>query len=444
MNGYKKKMQNDRNGPYVHHWYDLVFGNDKSPLYIVPPLLALVLRLEGIKLVNKTNTKINCSSTKAGIFDACELMNGHAQSDDIERYIRACRQGWEVGTTLMYSPVRCGNIRWDYLAIRKDKEHNLISQLPKILQVKGIPQLCCAEALDTALIAQWLWKENHNHDIIITINDQESDGFSPTVRDLNLIPHLLFRSVVRWQQSDTTQHNTRGEEGFEIWINERYYDYGTLKEGLRKNWEITMTNTELRTRHASVPIVVASWGYDDDDDTNSGVLAVVRQNDQHDVITVRAAIRPRGEIREDNLSVQKNGDRYIYTIIPQPQQEVTENCAGYTIKRLKNERISRETTQYSDVHTLKTPYRLYRRNPTVEEEQDVGSMEDVIRKYTNHCVHFINAEGGEVGILCMKGGKPLYGVHDDTRMAHGLHCGPHCVFLTWHGDHFVKSGIICG
>ena len=281
-----KKMQNDGNRPHVHHWYDVVFDNDINPHYIVPPLLALVLRLEGIELVNKTNKHIDCSSTKAGIFDACELMNGHAHSDGIERYIRACRKGWEVGTTLMYSPVRCGNIRWDWLTIRKDKEHNLISQLPKILQVESIPKLCCAEALDTALIAQWLWKEtNHNHIIGIEINDQESNGFSPTVRDLNLIPHLLFRSVVRWQQSEI--HNTR-EAKFEIWINESYYHAGTLKERLKENWEITWTtkngeHAELTTRHARVPmpVVVTSSGYEDD---NSGVLAV-RQNDWHDVIT---------------------------------------------------------------------------------------------------------------------------------------------------------------
>ena len=77
-----------------------------------------------------------------------------------------------------------------------------------------------------------------DNDIIITINDQESDGFSPTVRDLNLIPHLLFRSVVRWQQSE--MHNTREEDlDLEIWINESHYDAGTLKERLRENWEIT-------------------------------------------------------------------------------------------------------------------------------------------------------------------------------------------------------------
>ena len=204
-------------------------------------------------------------------------------------------------------------------------------------------------------------------------------------------------------------------------------------------------HAKLRTRHArvrSMPVVVASWGYEDD---NSGVLAV-RRNDRHDVITVRA-IRTeeeeRGEKPGDNLSVQKDKDTYIYTIIPQPQQEVTENCAGYRIKSRKNERISRETTQYSHVHTLKTPYRLYGRNPTVEDQKDVVLMKDVVHKYAGHCVHFINAKGGEVSILCMKGPIPLYGVHDDTRMAHGLHCGPHCVFLTWNGDHFVKSGIIC-
>ena len=131
----------------------------------------------------------------------------------------------------MCSPVICGNIRWDWLAIWKDNEHTMISQLPRKFEVESIPRLCCAEALDTTLIQKWLWQEiDHDHIIEIEINDQNLNGFSPTVKDLDPIPHLLFRSVVRLQHS--TIHNTR-DTRFAIWINDSYYDAGKLTKRLQ-------------------------------------------------------------------------------------------------------------------------------------------------------------------------------------------------------------------